>query len=270
MPTDPGSGAFTVDLSDVATTAPDSNYLPNGDYDIYNLGDLYNKTLFLGTAQTGNVTDATGGYTGGPKGVSIQSTSVESMMREFAGWSVSDPQSFAAMQQQLYSSGAYGSTKPNFGVWSGSLDSNAMKAAMTGYLGIVNPNDPNPLSFADYLDRRGAQGKSNGIGGGSAGATRAPLQLTDAATLRQTLQSASQNALHRNLSDDELNHFVTAFHGQETQAYNQANAGATYANPDAGAQAIESVQTNHAAEANQALQASYNDKLMSMLGESSD
>lgn len=266
-----------IDALNSTSSSTPSGYLPNGDYDTQGLGSMYNQTVYEGQVSSPNDNAQVQAQVRGTapwNTVTNKTTTVEAYANSFAGLSASNPQAFYNMQMELYNSGAYGSAKFLPGTYT-SADAAAMKKAMSGYLGVVNSADPNPLTFSEYLGRASQTGQANGIngsgsGGGGGGGSRAPLQLTDAATLRQTLQSASQNALHRDLTDPELEQFVTAFHGQETQAYNTANAGGTYSSPDASAQAVESVNTNHADEESQALKASYNDKILQMLGGSAN
>lgn len=263
-----------IDALNSTSSSTPSGYLPNGDYDTNNLGDMYNQTVYEGQVSSPNDNAQVQAQVRGTaawNNVTNKTDTVESYANSFAAMSQSNPQDFYNMQMELYNAGMYGSTKFIPGQFT-NADKAAMKAAMGGYLGVVNSKSPNPLTFSEYLGRTSQAGKANGFGsggsggGGGGGASRAPLQLTDAATLRQTLQSASQNALHRDLNDTELSHFVDAFHSKETQAYNAANGGATYSSPDASAQAIETVQSTHTDEESQALKASYNDKILQMLG----
>lgn len=256
---------FTPDVSGVASSTTSASYLPNGNYDIYNLKDMYDKTLFLGYAP-GNTEAGQRAVAGGyddsklAKVATIQSMSTEDYMREFASWSVSDPNSFAQMQFELYQAGKYGSSKPNFGVYS-TDDAAAMKDAMNGYLGVVNPNSPNPLTFADYLDRASGQGKANGFGGGG-GSSRAPLQLTANGTLDAELTAASDQNLGRDANDAEKASFQQTYHGQEQTQYNGGAAAGSIS-----AEAANVTQTGAANPEYQThMQTGYADKMLSMLG----
>jgi hypothetical protein len=141
-------------------------------------------------------------------------------------------------------------------------DATAMKSALGSYSDQVmsDPNSATPMSWADYLDTAAANGKLTG------GPQRAPLQLTDPATLQHTLQSAAQNALGRNLSKAELNHFVHAFHGQEQDAYDTSGKGQTYTNPDVAGEAMSFVDSGHTAEEHQFQEAGYVDVINKMFG----
>jgi hypothetical protein len=244
--------------------------LPSGTLDVYGLGQYGDQTLYLGQSTT--TTQRRGPRGSGPDGLGVlqnvtttapSTKTALQYMRQFASLSVSDPQAYAALQQQLYNAGFYGTSKPRYGIYSGT-DAGVLKNAIVGYLGVVNPDNPNPLTFADYLDHASKQGEANASS--NPAPARAPLQLTDPKALEQTLQAASQNALHRDLSKDELAHFVSAFHGKEAAAYNSYGAGQTTTSPDQTGEAKSFVEDGHEAEANGARAAGYMDVLNSLLG----
>lgn len=213
-----------------AGTGSTTGYLPNGQYDIYDLGALWNKTLFLGYTKekpeptTVDITSlaakaAAAREAAAPAVISPVLSTPLAYMKEFAGWSVTDPQQYAALQQQLYFAGFYGASKPKFGIWS-TDDATAMKDAITGYLGVVNTDSPQPLTLNDYLDHASAQGRKNDKQEQQASAP--PIQLTDPASIRAAAQAAFEAALGRTATDGELGAFVEQFQASQTTAQQQA------------------------------------------------
>lgn len=266
------SSAFTY-KPQTAASITTSSALPSGSNDVYGFGsDLGNSNVFLGT-QTSYGKDGPDAIKQGGNNKPVTSSapvvrSANSFMQTWANSSVSNPQFFAQYQEQLYASGFYGSSKPRWGVYTTS-DAAAMKKALQSYAGIVNPNDPNPVTFADYLDHAMSQVGANGGFGGGGGSTRAPLTIsyTDPAELHETLQSAAQSALGRNLNSDELNKFVSAFHGKEAKAQRAAYNGASSAtNPEATGESQDFVSTNNTKEAGERSTATYLDSINQLLG----
>lgn len=260
-PASSGSSPFTVSAPASTASAQDTS----GYSDPYGLGNLGGVTIFLG-----DIPVSTGpAYMGGPgrpaapttTKLSDSAVSATNYVTQFANSSVSNPQSFAALQAALYTAGFYGTSKPRFGVYT-TDDAAAMKKAIQSYVGVVNPSDPNPLTFSDYLDHASAQSTANG----PSTPAPPPLSLTDPKELEQTLQAAGQNALGRNLSPDELKAFVSSFHGKEKASYNDQIAGKTYTNPDVSGEAVASIAGAHPIEEQQKLQAGYLDKMNQMLG----
>lgn len=197
---------------------------------------------------------------------------VSSYMNQVMKWAASDPQGqFQSLQLELYQAGFYtGAGKPLPGSYTG-VDKRALTNALKDYTDIVksDPNNPNLLTFSEYLGTAARAAKifgGGGGGGGGGGYTRAPLSLTDPAELRQTLQQAAGSALGRQLSKSELAHFVSAFHGAEKGAYDRAGAGHTYTNPNPSGRAIEYVDNHHQGEEQGRLSATYMDALNSLLG----
>lgn len=218
-----------------------SNTLPNGQYDIYNLGALWDKTLYLGNdthTQTGPYagTDVLKQGQNSSQSVTSPVTSTPfDYMQEFASWSVTNPDQYAALQQQLYSAGFYGSKKPRLGVWT-TGDAKAMKEAITGYLQVVNPGTPHPLTLSDYLDHASQQSQKDQ----SAAALAAPIPVTDPAAIRQAAQAAFQAATGKGASDAQLNAFVAQF--QSAQQTAQTTATGAVSAPDLSSQAMEYAQ----------------------------
>lgn len=255
------------------TSITTSASLPSGSNDVYNFGqDLGNSSVFLGTQKTYGVNgpDAlkAGGSNKPASSTSPVVKSANSFMQTWANSSVTDPKFFAQYQMQLFASGFYGNSPPRWGVYT-TTDAAAMKKALQSYSGIVNPNDPNPVTFADYLDHAMGQVNANGGFGGGGGATRAPLTIsyTDPAELHETLQTAAQSDLGRNLGPKELALFVKVFHGKEASAQRAAYNGASSAtNPEATGESQDYVAANNTKEAGERSTATYLDSINQLLG----
>lgn len=262
---------FTV----IAPGAPGSaTATAAGAFDVFTstFGDLDTSQVYLGNSTQQHGMGQIRNDSDGP--IRAQSTqtavtqSVDEYARAFAQMSVTNPKAFAQQQLEMYQAGFYGTGPPRFGVFT-TDDLGALKGAFSSYSAVVNPKSPTPLTFADYMDHAARQVMANGGpggGGGGGGVSRAPLQLTDPTALNQTLQSAAQSALGRNLSDAELKTFVNHFHGLERNAYNTAGAGGTYTSPDVTGQAMTEVDKQHSAEEQQKLAAGYEDTIQQLLG----
>lgn len=267
------SSAFSYKPQTAASITTSSS-LPSGSNDVYNFGsDLGNSSVFLGT-QTSygkNGPDAIkqGGNSKPVTSSSPVVRSANSFMQTWANSSVSNPQFFAQYQEQLYASGFYGSSKPRFGVYT-TDDAAAMKRALQSYAGIVNPNDPNPVTFADYLDHAMSQVNANGgFGGGMGGSARAPLTIsyTDPAELHEAALSAAQQAIGRDLSSSELDRFTKAFHGKEASAQRAAyNGASSVTNPEVTGESKSFVDANNSKEEGERMQATYLDSINQLLG----
>lgn len=207
----------------------------------------------LGTAQRDRSYDTTATE---PQGVSAND-----FYKQFVTNSQKNQTAYIAQQKAMYNAGFYGAQKPNYGSY-GPTDDNAMKAALSSYSPVqsVHPG----LSFNQYLDQLTASGA-----GKNAGPTKQPLTVsyTDPDTLKSAANSAAQQALGRNLTTHELNAFVGAFHGKESAAQKTAyDNGSSYTAPEVTGEATQLVQSHNQVEAQQALSASYLDRLNSMLG----
>lgn len=241
--------------------------LPQSTFDPLN-PDLAGRPIFIGAInhqlnsdQYSVDTVPAGGGKGQGSYQTLDAPTAGQFMQRFANWSISDKSQFIDMQNRLFKAGFYGSHQPAKGAFT-VADQQAMMTALSGYVSIVNNGTSNGITFDQYLASVIAGG---GLNGGGGGPTRAPLQLTDPTQLEGALQQASQSALGRDLSKSELSHFVAAFHGLERNAYNQAGAGHTVTPPDISGQAKNAVDTRHAAEEGQRLQATYMDVIDQLL-----
>lgn len=247
------------------------NAVPPGGQDVFGTGAFGDTKILIGfqdiTHQSGSRYSADGGpgtaTTTHSTGQITQTANA--YFQQFANMSLTDKAGYIALQQRLIKAGAYGNGKPILGVYS-AADGDAMKTVLAGYIGLVNsnPGGGNALKFSDYLNM---VIKGGGIGGGGGGGpTRAPLQLTDPKTLKESLQQAAQNRLGRDLGADEVATFTDAFHAAERSAYNAAGAGRTVTGPDVSGRSLAQLDENHKVEEGQRNQASNLDALAQLLG----
>lgn len=171
-----------------------------------------------------------------------------------------DPQAYLQFQQALFAAGFYGSASASSIPWGSDPQGTtydawkkvliASQQAQSAGIDIT----PDEL-LTDAVKRHQAAQKGIGI-------PKSPLviQQTDPATLRGIAQQAAQDALGRNLSTDEVNQFVEAYHRQEAaiskQTYqaSQDTSGGTHVinnltDGSAKAQAEEMVEKAHPVEA---------------------
>lgn len=244
-PFDPTLPISTIGLeggSPSGSTTP-TGYLPNGQYDIYNLGKIWNSTLYLGNEshkQAGPYagTDVVMQGRNSSQTVTSPVTSTPyEYMKDFASWSVTSPAQYQALQAQLYAAGFY-TKKPRLGVYTAD-DAAAMKKAITGYLGVVNPDSPNPLTLSDYLDHASRQGEAQQKAEDAASAP--VIQVTDSAAIRSAAMQAFQAATGRGASKAQLDKFVAQFQAAQTSAQTAAG-GSTVSAPDLSSDAMQFAQ----------------------------
>jgi hypothetical protein len=179
-------------------------------------------------------------------------------------------QQFYEWQQKLYAAGFYGSAKPTdvaWGTWDLATGA-ALKSAFSAAVQVAASGAP--VTFDEYLTGLG-QAKTaaqSGIGTG-------PLvvQHEDPKAVAGMLQQAAQASLGRDLSDAEVEHFISEYKAAE-DAYYKGRKVATDATggrvdvtqPNLQAQAESFVQGGHGTEAAGNNMADYVKALESMLG----
>lgn len=218
--------------------------VPSGSYDIYLPKSIANEPIFVGTSTYQHPTYGRGDSlpagvhpgSDGPVSENINTVTATKLVQGYAGMSVTDPQSFAAVQALLYSSGAYGSSKPLWGVWT-DKDSAAFGSAVTSYLQVANAGAP--ITFTEWLGKAATQGQKDGKTPGGTGVTQ-HATLTDPASIREAAQSAAQQALGHALTDGQLNAFVASFQGQQKSA--ELSTGQTVTAPDLSSDALQYAQ----------------------------
>lgn len=189
-----------------------------------------------------------------------ENMTAERVMKMYAAMSQSNPDGFLALQKQLAQAGFYGTAAHVQGGWNSQTES-ALAGAMTSYLQVAK-GAGTPLDFSTFLGNQvkanyaTGGGAADGSSGGAAGTTpQGPsIQLTDPNSLKSTLQQWAQQALGRNVSDDEANSFVSQFQSAEggaqatVQGGQVSNAGSLTTTPDATSDAEAFIKSNNATD----------------------
>lgn len=242
--------------------------------DIWGLGPYGEAPIIIGAATRpqsgfggysklpGYDQDKSAGPVRAGDGLAVTDT-LAKVLKEFSAMAYS-PQTapeFLKWQRQLYTAGLYGSKKPSEVAW-GSWDDDTYLAFKTALTKVAQSNEAGaPISFDEYLTKLGADKQ------------RAAKELSQQdPTIREhanpqvvagVLQQAAQAAFGRNLSKDEVDHFVSEYRAAEDSYYHTAeSAQATpgvhdLTKPDVQAQAQGFVNQHHAAEAGGASMAGY-------------
>jgi hypothetical protein len=100
-------------------------------------------------------------------------------------------------------------------------------------------------------------------------------QLTNPRVIASVLQQTAQNVLGRNLSKEEVDHFVSDYTATEEEYFKSVDAGAaggnpiTYQPPSVETAAMDTLGQDHAAEAGGNRASDYLGVLQQLLGQSS-
>lgn len=209
----------------------------------------------------------------------VHSAGAEDFMQQVASLAATDPQTLANYQIQMWKSGLYGNvdlSDISLGHWTTDTAS-AFKKVLSGYkqadaLGGLTSQQK---SVFDYLgDLSGTPvGKAAKDLAGPAPVTTVN-NFTDPNSVSAAAQSAAQSALGRNLSDKEIEKFVTEFHAVQAnynKTYNSAQQdtkGGTFnlTQPDLSSQAQAFAQSSNPNEAAANKASDYVVALQQMLG----
>lgn len=242
--TDPGTGTFDPNAS-ASTTDPGGNVTT----DVYGLTTTEQQWTFFNGIQGGPGFELPNGSPQARKNADEQGQindhsnvgqtnwqTAEQIMKGYSGLAssnqMSDRQTWANVQRQLLTIGAYGNSgnanlyRP--GVWT-SNDAQALITAMRSYQQVSGVGSAGtPLTFSEWLDQASGMSAANGYdhpgGPGSSTPAPTPIALTNPDYLTRYAQMAAQNALGRMLKPDELNAFIDQFHQQELDAGTGKNA----------------------------------------------
>lgn len=263
-----GIGDFTPDDATASSQSSGSS----STVDLYGLGPVGNGPIYVTESNPGmGEHSGGGGYTSVPvNGPNV--VTGNQYAAQIAALSQSNPAAFQQWQSLLYAADFY-SGKPRLGVF-GAADINALQAALTAYqqvngqanasLGGSEPTSPQALQ--DWLQQRVAQVKATG---GPGATTKQPLQVdyTDPTAISAALQAGAQSELGRNLSDKELQGFISQFHGLQATAQTAAyNGDSSFTPPDLSGQAEQYLIGQHGPEHDQKLAAGYLDSIAQRLG----
>lgn len=263
-----GIGDFTPDDATAGAPSGGSSAL-----DLYGLGVVGSGPIYVTEQQS-----AMGEHSGGGSTTYVDNpgnVDGNAFARQVAALSQTNPAAFQQWQQMLYAGDFY-SGKPRLGVY-GAADVKALQAALTAYqqvnaqanaaIGQGKAPASQPLAFQEWLNQRISQVK--GTGGPGAGSTRAPLTIsyTDPAELESAAQSAAQQALGRDLSQNEIHSFIGAFHSKEASAQRGAyNGDKSVTNPEVTGEATNFVTKGNQEEANDRHEATLLDSIGQLLG----
>lgn len=204
-------------------------------------------------------------------GVAVGDT-VESIMRKFELMPYGKgSEEFLQWQRMLYKAGLYGSTKLSEVAW-GSFDGPTEDALGKALRRVARANEAGaPISLTEYLDKLGAD-RDKAAKQYGPGADPTLRQFENPRVVAGFLQQAAQAALGRNLTKDEIDHFVSEYHASEEQYYKTAESAQRtpgthdLTKPDAATAAQDFVQAGHAAEAGGQGLAGFFQTLQGMIG----
>lgn len=230
------------------------------------------------------------GYSGAERptpgaGLAVQQ-SIKELMRGLAAmaYSPTGQEEYLKWQRLVFAAGFYGSTKAEDVAW-GSF-ANSEDAFSKALISLAKVNEAGaPISFEEYLSKAAADkakaAKEYGQGKTPAKDVR---ELTNTKVISGVLQQTAQSVLGRNLSKEEVEHFVSEYHANEvdyyrtvgpettlsptdeTDALGTSNVQYAMSRPDLQASALEAVQEDHGAEAGGNQMADYLGVIESLLG----
>ncbi len=120
-------------------------------------------------------------------------------------------------QRRLLAAGFYGAAKPEDVAW-GSFDPATENAFRTALLSTYKAGEAGaPVSFDEYIDKT-ASGRAKG----QTGAPVSVHELSNPRVVASVLQQTAQTVLGRNLTKDEVDHFVSDYMATEQEYYKAA------------------------------------------------
>ena len=212
--------------------------------------------------------------TQGAKAAAPNMQTPEAILDNYAALSYNSPDAYSALQAQLAQAGFMSSPTKIAGGWTAQTEA-ALKSAITQYSQVSGKDTAGvPVSFTQFLADQAAkngpaleQELAKDQATAEAAATPPSAPQADPAELQQTAQSAAQEALGRNLTQAELNDFVSSFHSKQMSAFAAAQAGGTtYETPNEGADAARFVIQNNQHEYGQHEIQGYADAFLRMMG----
>ncbi len=231
--------------------------------DIWGLGDYGKERVVFGEAYTPQT--GFGGYDklpaedqdraappGGGAANAVTPTAAE-LMQYYAGLGYTGPKGKAELekiQRLLYQAGYYGASKPSdvaWGSWSGSS-----KAFHDALIDIVQAQKGGkaPVSFEEFLGQAA-------VDRSKVKDTEAPTphQLSNPRVIASVLQQTAQSVLGRNLTKDEVDHFVSDYTATEEEYFKAVDRSAaggnplSYQPPSVEAAAMDTLSETHGTEA---------------------
>jgi hypothetical protein len=247
-------------------------------HDIWGLDKLYNNHVLLGT--TTAVDTGMGFSVPGPQTDAYGTT--QSFMKHVVDlWAGQTEErkkfpnrltTYEQLQRSLWQAGFYGQTSIDgihVGQWT-TQTQDALKNALGSYEQL-GEGGKLPLTFSEFLNQNAAvaqDGGQNAPSQSGGGPTRAPFasNTTDPAAIRAAVQSAAQQALGMNLSEDQIQAFVTEFQHQQVQAERASYNYQDTTTPDLSSEAMGFVQETNPHAYKQQNKTAYMDALVNLLG----
>jgi hypothetical protein len=264
------------DYSGSATPVPASTSSKNPN-DIWGLGDVYDKPVFIGVGSApapviyGGDGDIRPGQSLTTKASAKYGKTQDIMQQALALWSAqqserkSNPKSltgYEQLQQALYASGFYGQTsydKIHVGQWTAQTQS-ALTDALASYEQARQSNYAG--SFEEFIQGNSAQNGDGGINSSTGQAAQSQIQLADPTEIRAAAQQAAQAALGRGLSSKQLDKFVAQF--QASQSATQSSKAGSVTGEDLSSDAMQFAQQSDPAGYQQNQRQAFTDALVNM------
>ncbi len=209
------------------------------------------------------------------------SKTADQLMAYYAGLAYHGPAGKAElidMQQRLYTAGFYGNVKPGevaFGSWTPASSKAFSDALLTMVQTQQSGSERAPITFAEFVDQAAAD-KTKSATDNADKQAPTPHQLTNPRVIASVLQQTAQNVLGRNLSKEEVDHFVSDYTATEEEYFKSVDASGvpganplTYQPPTPEAAAMDTLSQDHAAEAGGNRASDYLGVLQQLLGQSS-
>jgi len=213
------------DLDAAAAGATDTSTAKT---DIWDLGDLAKRVLVVSRGSKGRGTGTASNKLDpydreyAESGSGPSSASAADLIKQPISLYSSDPAAYLALQRALYAGGFFGSTDAKNIPWGQYTDATlaAWRRVLTA---TAQAQDAGQSLTPEDILRRGVEGYQ-AVGEEPKKKPALVIDYTDPEAVASTLQQAAQNSLGRNLSDDEIKHFVSEFRAAEsayqTKVYN--------------------------------------------------
>lgn len=197
--------------------------------------------------------------------------SADDVMATYANMAYASPKGKAElikMQQALFRAGYYGSAKPSdiaFGSWNSSVDAPAFRDAIKSMVDAERKK-PTGLTFEEFVNNTGDSRDKSAKENAGPGQQHA---FTNPRVIASVLQQTAQTVLGRNLSKDEVDHFVSDYTATENEYFktlDHPENGNTFQPPSVETAALDTLQQDHAGEAGGNRASDYLGVLQGLLG----
>lgn len=134
----------------------------------------------------------------------------------------SDPKAYLALQQALFAGGFYGSTPVGSIPWGTDPQGATYDAWKKVLVAAQQAQDSGINVTPDQILQQGIKEHTAAKAAEPVPKNPLAIQLTDPSQIASSAQSAAQAVLGRNLSDEEVMHFISEYHAAETTYSKQA------------------------------------------------